>query len=89
MHAETHRTESVEDVVDKVLGTVVQVAERQKLSPISSEEDLQKKHQSEPLGMFFNTNFDRDNRSRQLIPIGQRGSFGAFIDLQLNEAVVE
>ena len=89
MTAESYQTESVGDVVDKVLNTVVQVAEQQKLSPITSEEDLQKNHPQEPLGMFFNTNYERDNRSRQLMPIGQRGSFGDFIDLHLNEAVVE
>ena len=89
MTAESYQTASVGDVVDKVLDTVVQVAEQQNLSAITSEEDPQKKHQSEPLGMFFNMNLERDNRSLQLIPIGQRGSFGDFIDLHSNEALVE
>ena len=79
MAAESYHTETLEDFFDKLVGTVVvQIDGEQKLTPISSEDEVQKNHQSESLGIFYNTNLTRDNRSQQLMQIGDRRSFGDF-----------
>ena len=78
MATESYQTEAVEKLVDKSDGTVEQIAGQQKLSRVSSENEVQKNHESEPLGIVFNTNLARDNRSQQVTQIGHRRSFGDF-----------
>ena len=78
MATESYQTEAVEKLVDKSDGKVEQIAGQQKLSRISSENEVQKNHESEPLGIVFNTNLARDNRSQQVTQIGYRRSFGDF-----------